>query len=77
MINLYHPKQPGDILRLHVLIGDIEPDTYVLLSIGDTCCLALLGENEEGQLCATSSLVDVSLANLSLFVETGLHVQPV
>jgi hypothetical protein len=77
MINLYRPKQPGDILRLQVLIGDVEPDTYVLLSVGDTCCLALLGENEEGQLCATSTLVDVSLVNLSLFVETGLHVEPV
>jgi hypothetical protein len=77
MCDLYRPKQPGDILRLHVPIGDIEPDTYVLLSIGDTCCLALLGENEEGQLCATSTLVDVSLTDLSRFIETGLHVEPV
>lgn len=49
MINLCQPRQPGDILRLHGPIGDIEPDTYVLLSLGDTCCLALLGENEAGQ----------------------------
>jgi hypothetical protein len=76
MCDLYRPNQPGDILRLHVPIGDIEPDMYVLLSIDDTCCLVLLGENEQGQLCATSSLVDVSLAELSMFIETGMRMQP-
>ena len=48
MINLCQPRQPGDILRLHGPIGDIEPDTYVLLSLGDTCCLAFLGRTRQG-----------------------------
>ena len=46
MIYLYRPKQPGDNLCMHVPISDIEPDPYVLLSIGDTGCLALLAGRE-------------------------------
>ncbi len=76
MSDLYRPRQPGDILRLHVPVGDVEPDKYVLLSIGDSCCLAVLGENSEGYLCATSTHIWVSLADLSLFVETGLQIEP-
>ena len=76
MNDLYRVRQPGDILRLHVVISDVEPDTYVLLSIGERCCLAVLGENQRGDLCATSTQVYVSLADLSLFVETGLRLEP-
>ena len=76
MNDLYRVRQPGDILRLHVPIGDVELDTYVLLSIADRCCLAVLGENNEGNLCATSTHVWVTLADLSLCVETGLSVEP-
>lgn len=76
MNDLYRVRQPGDILRLHVPIGDVEPDNYVLLSIGERCCLAVLGENWRGDLCATSTLVWVAQADLSLFVEAGLQVKP-
>lgn len=74
--DLYRTKHSGDILRLHVAIGDVEPDTYVLLSVGDTCWLCVLGENKAGKLCATTTMVQVALADLSLFVETGLRVEP-
>lgn len=76
MSDLYRTKQPGDILRLHVALSDVEPDTYVLLSIGEPCWLCVLGENKAGKLCATTTLVQVGLADLSLFVETGLRVEP-
>jgi hypothetical protein len=54
----------------------MEAGSYVLLSVGDECCLAVLGEDAEGQLCVTTRHIRVQIADLCWFVETGLHVDP-
>lgn len=78
--DLYRVRQSGDILRLPFPIfgysETIEPGGYVLLAIGETCCLAVLGENEYGDLCATNRHRYLDQADLSRFVETGLRVNP-
>lgn len=80
MSDLYRIRQPGDILRLPFPIfgyeETIEPGGYVLLSIGEVCCLSVLGENEYGDMCATSQQLYLDQADLSLFIETGLRVAP-
>lgn len=72
----YRTKQSGDVLSLLAPLRKIKAGGHVLLSIGDTCGLAVVGEDEAGKPCTTSTLVEVSRAELSLFVETGLEVDP-
>jgi hypothetical protein len=48
---------------------------YVLLSIGDICCLSKLGENEDGDLCTTHIRHHVSLPDLSLFEPMELTLE--
>ena len=74
---IYRTKQPGDILHLSRDLPECDGGDYVLLSIGDSCCLAQLGVNEEGNMVATSTHVQVSIADLSLFEMTWLALEPI
>lgn len=73
----YRVKQPGDVLLLEDKLPDVEEGFYVLLSVEDMCCLAMAAEDDRGQICATNVLVDLEWADLSLFQETGLRVDPI
>jgi hypothetical protein len=73
----YRVKRPGDVLELNFTVHNCEPGYYVLLSIDDFCTLAVLGENDDGNLCATTTQIIVSDANLSLFDLTDLEVCPI
>jgi len=72
----YRTKQPGDILRLPQDLRHIPAGGYVLLSIGDVCILALVGENGAGNWVVTNRLVEVGIADLCRFLETGMRVDP-
>jgi hypothetical protein len=56
----YRVHQPGDILQLRGDLPDVYAGFYVLLSCGDAFGLAVLGKDEAGNLCATSTQVSVS-----------------
>ena len=72
----YRVKRPGDILYLQGDLPGCENGYYVLLSIGDFCTLAELGEHHDGTTCASSAHVIVSFTDLSFFEMTGLEVDP-
>lgn len=80
MSDLYTTKQIGDILRLPIDLERngtvIEAGGYVLLSVGDQCCLAWVSEAPGGVLTTTNRLVFVVMADLCRFVQTGFRMQP-
>jgi hypothetical protein len=45
---------------------------YVLLSCGENFGLAVLGEDTDGNLCATSAIVTVAAADFCLFHAVGI-----
>ncbi len=51
----YRVHQPGYILQLRDDLPDVYAGFYVLPSCGDAFTLAGLGEDETGNLCATST----------------------
>jgi hypothetical protein len=68
--------RPGDVLRLDVDLQDACAGLYVLLSVGDLCCLASIGEDSGGRLAATSRHVRVPADDFCLFEGTGLSIDP-
>ena len=74
---LYAGLAPGyaGLYQINLRLPDVLAGEYVLLSVGDTVCLSRLGENPAGHLCPTNWLVDVPIADLCLFIPTGLQVE--
>ena len=72
----YKIHKPGDVLRLDYPLQTAEAGLYVLLSCGEEFCLTYAGENENGQLCATTHQVRVPAADFCHFQATGLAVDP-
>jgi hypothetical protein len=55
----YRVHQPGDITQLRDDLPEVYAGFYVLLSCGDRGTLEVLGEDEAGNLCATSTQVSI------------------
>jgi hypothetical protein len=75
-IALYRVKRPGDLLLLDEYLESVDRGFYVLLSIGDRCCLARAGENAAGEVCTTNELIDIAIPYLSLFKDLAVQIEP-